>query len=73
MALRGELDFVAMEQVVHDARRLVEFTGATTLRLDLEAVTRVAPVAERLLRAMVQVADAAGLAVLVVNHPAGAP
>lgn len=73
MALRGELDFVAMEQVVHDARRLVEFTGATTLRLDLDAVTRVAPVAERLLRAMVQVADAAGLAVLVVNHPAGAP
>ena len=67
IALRGELDFAAAEQVVHDASRLVEHTGATTLRLDFDDVTLVASIAERLLGATVREADAAGIRVQAVN------
>jgi glutaminase len=67
VALRGELDFVAMEQVVHDAARVLEHAGATMLRFDLDDVTRVAPVAERLLQATVRAADASGIEVRFVN------
>lgn len=67
IALRGELDFVAAEQIVHDSGRLLEHTGATTLGLDFEDVTRVAPIAERLLAATVREADAAGITVRVIN------
>ena len=71
MALRGELDFIAAEQVVHDAGRLLEHTGATTLRFDFADVTRVAEIAARLLRATMVEADAAGIAVQVVNDSTG--
>ncbi|WP_448812182.1 glutaminase A [Agromyces bauzanensis] len=67
ISLRGELDFVAAEQVVHDSGRLLEHTGATTLGLDFEDVTRVASIAERLLAATVREAHAAGITVRVMN------
>lgn len=59
--LRGELDFVAAEQVVHDVRRLVEHTGATIVRLDFGDVTAIAEIAEQLLRETSRAAEAAGL------------
>ena len=67
--LRGELDFVAAEQVVHDVRRLVEHTGATTVRLDFGDVTAVSEIAERLLRETSRAAEAAGLVVENLDEP----
>ena len=51
----------APEQVVHDVRRLVEHTGATTVRLDFGDVTAVSEIAEQLLRETSRAAEAAGL------------
>ncbi|MEI5585279.1 glutaminase A, partial [Agromyces sp. CCNWLW208] len=69
LQLRGELDFLAAEQVVHDAGRLVQHVDARTLRLDFEDVTLVSGVAEQLLRATTAAAERAGLVV----ESAGAP
>lgn len=71
LQLRGELDFLAAEQVVHDAGRLVRHVDARTLRLDFEDVTLVSEVAERLLRATTEAAERAGLDVQFPGAPDG--
>lgn len=71
LELRGELDFLAAEQVVHDAGRLVEHVDARTLRLDFDDVTYVSEVAERLLRATAAAAEEAGLDVQFPGAPEG--
>jgi glutaminase len=68
VALRGEIDFIAAEQVVHE----LETLGADglTIRLDLSAVTRIRPAAERLLAATAE--DLAGSRCTVVaDDPSG--
>jgi glutaminase len=69
LQLRGELDFLAAEQVVHDAGRLVQHVDARTLRLDFGDVTLVSEVAERLLRATAAAAEEAGLDVQFPGAP----
>ncbi|MGR2752037.1 glutaminase A [Agromyces arachidis] len=69
--LRGELDFLAAEQVVHEAGRLLRHVDARTLRLDFEDVTLVTEVAERLLRATSAAAERAGLDVQFPGAPDG--
>lgn len=71
LQLRGELDFLAAEQVVHDAGRLVQHVDARTLRLDFGDVTLVSEVAERLLRATAAAAEEAGLDVQFPGAPDG--
>jgi glutaminase len=51
--LRGEIDFVAIEQVAHEVRQLLheDPTRANSLTVDLSSVTRIAPAAAQLLAA----------------------
>ncbi|WP_324613191.1 glutaminase A [Agromyces kandeliae] len=67
--LRGELDFVAAEQIVHDVGRVLQHTDARVVRLDFGDVTVVAGVAEQLLGETAAAAEAAGVEV----HAVGAP
>ncbi|GAA2038008.1 hypothetical protein GCM10009819_23410 [Agromyces tropicus] len=61
--LRGELDFVAAEQLVHDTGRVLEHTGATTVRFDFDDVTAVAGITAQVLRETTAAARQAGLSV----------
>jgi glutaminase len=71
LQLRGELDFLAAEQAVHDAGRLVQLVDARALRLDLGDVTLVTAVAEQLLRTTAAAAEEAGLDVQFPGAPSG--
>jgi len=67
--LRGELDFVAAEQIVHDVGRVLEHTDARIVRLDFGDVTVVSGVAEQLLGETAAAAEEVGIEV----HAVGAP
>ncbi|WP_353827821.1 glutaminase A [Agromyces sp. SYSU T0242] len=69
--LRGELDFDAAEQLVHDAGRAIEHTGATTVRFDFEDVTAVSGITRQVLRETTAAAREAGLAIDYVRASPG--
>lgn len=69
LRLRGEVDFVAVEQVVHEALSTGEFRPDTRVSVDLTNVTRVAGIAAYLLRRLVD-DRAYGVRVSVVD-PSG--
>jgi glutaminase len=65
--LRGELDFVGVEQIVHDVGRVLAHTDARRVRLDFGDVTAVAEIAEQVLGETAAAAGAAGVRVEVVG------
>lgn len=65
--VRGELDLIAAEQIIAHLRSIVSGDGPTSIRLDVSGVTRVGPVAERLLTAASRTLLADGVEVIVVD------
>ncbi len=72
VALRGEIDFIAFEQLVREIRHLAngDPANAASLTLDLRLVTRVGPTAARLLAAAANGATAWGSAVTLIDPSA---
>ena len=72
VALRGEIDFIAFEQLVHEIRERTDGdpAGAGSLTLDLSRVTRIGPIATRLLAGAANGASAWGPVVSLID-PSG--
>ncbi len=69
VALRGEIDFIAFEQLVHEIRRRTngDPASAASLTLDLTLVTRVGPTAARLFAGVADGRTAWGSAVSLID------
>ncbi|SOD72226.1 L-glutaminase [Jatrophihabitans sp. GAS493] len=69
VSLRGEIDFIAVEQLVHDVREAAggDPADASSITIDLTAVTRVGLAAARLLTAAAAGRSAWGSTVQVVD------